>query len=73
MEGITYTEAARAYRGGTEDKSIDDRSLFWEVFADARQEAEQYCEQGFLVIDDRGLRLTETGIDISNSIMALFV
>ena len=73
MEGITYTEAARAYRRGTEDAGIDDKSLFWEVFADARQEAEQYCEQGFLVIDDRGLRLTETGIDISNSIMALFV
>ena len=73
VEGITYTEAARAYRRGTEDAGIDDKSLFWEVFADARQEAEQYCEQGFLVIDDRGLRLTETGIDISNSIMALFV
>ena len=30
-------------------------------------------EQGLLIIDDRGLRLTEQGIDISNSIMSLFV
>ena len=47
--------------------------LFWKVFSDAREEAEEYARQGILIIDENGLRLTEQGIDISNGIMSLFV
>ena len=79
-EGITYEEAVRAYAGGPgmdgnhpEIYEKDPGSLFWQIFADARQEAESYSERGLLVIDDKGIRLTESGIDISNGIMSLFV
>ena len=79
-EGITYEEAVRAYAGGPgmdgnhpEIYEKDAGSLFWQIFADARQEAESYAERGLLVIDDKGIRLTESGIDISNGIMSLFV
>lgn len=60
-EGITYEETA-----GSKDE-------FWRVFADAEEEAEDYARRGLLIIDNEGLRLTEQGIDISNSIMSLFV
>jgi oxygen-independent coproporphyrinogen-3 oxidase len=69
MEGITYEEALAAYGHGYEDAEQE----FWRVFAEAKPEAERYAEQGLLIMDDRGLRLTEAGIDISNGIMSLFV
>ena len=83
-EGITYEEAKAAYLlaseqgstasgviAGAEDMSADE--LFWKVFAESREEAEEYAAQGLLVIDELGLRLTEQGVDISNGIMSLFV
>ena len=83
-EGITYEEAKAAYLlaseqgstasgviAGAEDMSADE--LFWKVFAESREEAEEYAAQGLLVIDELGLRLTEKGVDISNGIMSLFV
>ena len=83
-EGITYEEAKAAYLlaseqgstasgviAGAEDMSADE--LFWKVFAESREEAEEYAAQGLLVIDEEGLRLTEKGVDISNGIMSLFV
>jgi len=80
-EGITYEEACLAYaRNDSEDNSTlsadtsyDERKIFWDVFADAKEEAAEFVRQGFLIIDEKGLRLTELGIDISNQIMALFV
>ena len=77
-EGIRYEEAVRAYMeaADAEKKDVsaaDCRDLFWDVFAEARDEALEYAERGLLIIDDDGLRLTEQGIDISNSIMSLFV
>ena len=60
-EGISYKEVCKS------------EQEFWTVFADARQEAEKFAESGYLIIDRRGLRLTEKGIDISNQIMSLFV
>lgn len=60
-EGISYEEL-----GG----SFDD---FWGYFEDVRKEAEEFAASGHLIIDSNGLRLTETGVDISNRIMALFV
>ena len=49
------------------------RDVFWDIFAEAKEEALGYAERKLLIIDDSGLRLTEQGIDISNSIMSLFV
>ncbi len=83
-EGITYEEAKAAYLlaseqgstasgviAGAEDMSADE--LFWKVFAESREETEEYAAHGLLVIDELGLRLTEKGVDISNGIMSLFV
>jgi len=51
----------------------DAKEEFWKYYADVRSEAEGFVRSGHLIIDDNGLRLTETGIDISNKIMSLFV
>ena len=85
-EGITYEEAVRTYldtiererSNGTGDKTGESdgsgaEEIFWHIFRDAKEEAWEYAERGLLVIDSEGLRLTEQGIDISNSIMSLFV
>ena len=68
IEGIRYEDAAR-YLPGSRDPGTD----FWNYYQDARAEAECFVKSGHLIIDDEGLRLTETGIDISNAIMLLFV
>lgn len=74
IEGISYEDAIRAYdiEAKTTSKSSA-KERFWEIFKDAKEEAEEYKKQGLIIIDDQGLRLTEQGIDISNSIMSLFV
>lgn len=64
------SSASMAAGGST---SAGAEQLFWQVFADAEKEARGYADRGLLVIDNKGLRLTEQGIDISNSIMSLFV
>ena len=46
---------------------------FWEIFKESKAEAVDYAARGLLIIDNDGLKLTELGIDISNSIMSLFV
>ena len=76
-EGVSYEEAVRAYMDA-DDSEISDaeasyRDVFWDIFAEAKEEALGYAERKLLIIDDSGLRLTEQGIDISNSIMSLFV
>ena len=76
-EGVSYEEAVRAYMDA-DDAEISDaeasyRDVFWDLFAEAKEEALGYAERKLLIIDDSGLRLTEQGIDISNSIMSLFV
>ena len=76
--GIRYEDAVRAYMEAYDAEIIDIpadncRDYFWNVFAEARNEAREYAERGLLIIDNEGLRLTEQGIDISNSIMSLFV
>lgn len=84
-EGISYKEAVAAYRraeeanggarGGDEyDLSeADFGQIFWWIYKDAREEAVQFSKDGLLIIDDEGLRLTEKGIDVSNTVMACFV
>lgn len=78
-EGIHYEEAVLAYMeaddaGMMNPVSADDfRNCFWDIFAEAREEARGYVDRGLLIIDNEGLKLTEQGIDISNSIMSLFV
>lgn len=74
IEGITYEDALKAYYGTDDikaERSVKDE--FWNVFSGAGDEAEEYVRRGLLIIDEEGLRLTEQGIDISNSIMSLFV
>ena len=72
-EGVTYEEACRAYEAAGGELPDDAATVFWDIFRDAKKEAEEFAERGYLRIDDMGLRLTEQGIDISNQIMALFV
>lgn len=73
-EGISCEDALDAYRrAGGRVSSGDPKAAFWEIFSEARAEAEEYASRGLLIIDEKGMRLTEQGIDISNSIMSLFV
>ena len=46
---------------------------FWKYYEQAKIEAENFATTGHLIINTEGIRLTESGIDISNKIMALFV
>ena len=77
--GIRYEEAVTAYMEADDAErrelsSADDfRDRFWDIFSEAKEEALGYAERGLLLIDNEGLKLTERGIDISNSIMSLFV
>ncbi|MBQ6314744.1 MAG: radical SAM family heme chaperone HemW [Mogibacterium sp.] len=75
IEGISYSDAVSVYRAsdGAEDIKGNDEEVFWTIFKDAREEAEKFSEQGLLIIDGEGLRLTSEGIDISNTIMSCFV
>ena len=78
-EGIRYEDAVRAYMDADDAErpeilpGDDFRDVFWDIFAEAREEAFGYAGRGLLIINDEGLKLTEQGIDISNSIMSLFV
>lgn len=46
---------------------------FMKFYESEKSEIEYYIELGYLNIDENGIRLTRRGIDISNSIMSLFV
>ena len=46
---------------------------FMKFYESEKSEIEYYIEVGYLNIDENGIRLTRNGIDISNSIMSLFV
>ena len=46
---------------------------FMKFYEGEKSELEDYIELGYLNIDENGIRLTRSGIDISNSIMSLFV
>ena len=61
VEGIRYEDVLGSYE------------KFWEYYSDVFEEAREYEREGKLVIGEEGMRLTDEGIDISNSIMALFV
>lgn len=61
IEGIRYKDVLGSYEE------------FWEYYSDVFEKAREYEREGKLVIGEDGMRLTDEGIDISNSIMALFV
>lgn len=61
LEGIRYEDVLGSYEE------------FWKYYGDVFEEAREYEREGKLVISEDGMRLTDEGIDISNSIMALFV
>lgn len=46
---------------------------FWDVFGDRKSELDVFFRSGQLIETKTGLRLSESGIDISNAIMAVFV
>lgn len=46
---------------------------FWDVFSDRKKYLEEFFDAGEIREDDKYIRLTEKGIDISNRIMAAFV
>ena len=75
QEGISYEDAIAAYgRVCPKDEPVAGaKERFWEIFKEAKDEADEFARNGLLIIDEEGLRLTEQGIDISNAIMALFV
>ena len=61
-EGILFAD----FFDGTEQ-------AFRDYYKEEMKEAEQYAADGFLIIDENGIQLTQAGIDISNRIMAIFV
>ena len=46
---------------------------FWEVFGGRRKYLEEFFESGKLIEEGDVLRLSEEGIDVSNTIMSIFV
>ena len=63
-EGIRYSELP---------KGVNTSERFWQYYKDEKIEADGFVQSGHLIVDGEGMRLTESGIDISNRIMALFV
>lgn len=61
-EGIRKSDFARRF----------DRE-FWDVYGSRRRYLEEYFDEGLLLEEGDVIRLSEKGIDISNSIMAIFV
>lgn len=68
IEGVKFADVPLEEAGLTRDEKG-----FRQYYKEAMKDAHSFEETGHLIIDDEGIRLTETGIDISNSIMALFV
>ncbi len=46
---------------------------FWEVFGDRRKYLEEFFDRGDIIEEEDVIRLSENGIDISNTIMSMFV
>lgn len=46
---------------------------FWSVYGKQREEIEGLSNEGLVTLDNKGIRLTEKGIDISNRIMTVFI
>lgn len=46
---------------------------FWNIFSNEKEEFESYVRGGFAISDEHHIALTESGMDISNRIMVLFV
>ena len=73
-EGVTYSDTVNAgCRVSRDPVPSDPEQAFWEIYSEARSESLQFAAGGRLITDSRGLRLTEEGIDISNTRMACFV
>lgn len=49
------------------------RRSFWNVYSGEIEKINEYIHDGFLILDGDKLRLSEKGIDISNTIMMIFV
>lgn len=58
---------------GNANASANAAETFWNYYKDIKSELLEFQKDGYIIIDERGMRLTDSGIDISNTIMALFV
>lgn len=57
-EGIVFGDICEDFKG---------------YYSDIWNDIIEYEQEGYLILDDNGMKLTDKGIDISNTIMALFV
>lgn len=76
MEGITWQEIYRLSEDFHETQNCSDavaEQWFRKYYDEQIGELEDFAAGGFVIVDSRGMRLTQKGIDISNKIMALFV
>lgn len=82
-EGVTFAEVMR-FAGEASGPAFVQTSetaggltgaaeAFWNYYKDIKSELSEFQEDGYIIIDEQGMRLTGSGIDISNTIMALFV
>ncbi|MBR5516491.1 MAG: radical SAM family heme chaperone HemW [Firmicutes bacterium] len=56
-----------------EDFEAKVKNEFWDIFGKERNEFEKYVKSGHAISDEKHIALTEEGMDISNTIMAIFV
>ena len=76
MEGVTWQEIYRLSEDFHETQNCSDavaEQWFRKYYDGQMGELEDFAAGGFVIVDSRGMRLTQKGIDISNKIMALFV
>ena len=76
MEGVTWQEIYRLSEDFHETQNCSDavaEQWFRKYYDEQIGELEDFAAGGFVIVDSRGMRLTQKGIDISNKIMALFV
>ncbi len=67
------TAGGLADANGIANASVNAAEAFWNYYKDIKSELLEFQKDGYIIIDERGMRLTDSGIDISNTIMALFV
>ena len=58
---------------GLTARGLTTAELFWNYYKDIKSELLEFERDGYIIIDEKGMKLTDPGVDISNTIMALFV
>ncbi|MBK5253843.1 MAG: radical SAM family heme chaperone HemW [Peptostreptococcaceae bacterium] len=63
----------RKAEGVSMKEILGSKEEFWEYYKDSKEEIDSFISEGYLLIKDDRLILTDKGIDISNKIMVCFV